>query len=99
MSATATTTNTNATEAATIDNGGVMSKVREVFAKLDANGDGHLTRDELRDGLKLLKLPATEADVDALLARLDIDKDGNVSLLVRLPPLLVERRAVPDQRG
>lgn len=81
MSATATTTNTNATEAATIDNGGVMSKVREVFAKLDANGDGHLTRDELHDGLKLLKLPATEADVDALLARLDVDKDGNVSLL------------------
>lgn len=92
MSATATTS-TNATEAATVDNGGVMSKVREVFAKLDANGDGHLTRDELRDGLKLLKLPASEADVDALLARLDVDKDGTVSLLVRLPLLVVERRS------
>lgn len=57
-------------------------RIREVFARLDANGDGHITRNELRDGLKLLKLPARDADVDTLLSRLDINKDGTVSLQV-----------------
>jgi Ca2+-binding EF-hand superfamily protein len=89
----ATTTTNGPTTAAEMtmtkdDDHGVMSKVRGVFAKLDTNGDGHLTRDELRDGLKMLKLPATETEVDALLARLDVDKDGTVSLLVTLVSVL-----------
>ena len=50
---------------------------RQIFANLDANGDGMLSPDEF------LKLAAAPQPVDAAptMQRLDLDRDGSVSLV------------------
>jgi solute carrier family 25 phosphate transporter 23/24/25/41 len=52
----------------------------EVFKQLDKNGDGQLSRDELFEGLRLLRLPSGAEAVRDLVDSLDTDKDGNISI-------------------
>ncbi|KAL6073933.1 Mitochondrial carrier [Balamuthia mandrillaris] len=54
--------------------------VRNEFARLDKDGDGKLTSTELVEGMKSLRLPYTDAHVQALLARMDRDRDGGITL-------------------
>lgn len=54
-------------------------RAREIFAQLDTNKDGKLSREELAEGLRLLRLPSGEVTVAALLESMDTDHDGAVS--------------------
>eukprot|EP00698_Gefionella_okellyi_P001843 TRINITY_DN11683_c0_g1_i1.p1 TRINITY_DN11683_c0_g1~~TRINITY_DN11683_c0_g1_i1.p1 ORF type:complete len:464 (-),score=103.62 TRINITY_DN11683_c0_g1_i1:2-1393(-) len=54
-------------------------RLRVEFDALDTNKDGNLSPSELKAGLRLLKLPYEDPDVQLLLDRLDADKNGLVS--------------------
>ena len=54
---------------------------RKLFAKFDADSDGKIDADELKDGLlkmKLADLPPSQ--IDRLIAEVDTDQDGVISL-------------------
>jgi Ca2+-binding EF-hand superfamily protein len=49
------------------------------FQKLDRDGDGKLSRDEVRDRLKGQGLPCDETSLNALFSSVDVDSDGFIS--------------------
>ena len=56
--------------------------IQSKFAKLDVNKDGKLSYEEVRKGVKDLKLPYGEREIDQLLKDLDVNKDGEISFEV-----------------
>jgi len=50
--------------------------LRETFLAMDADGNGQLTRGELRAGLEKAGLPVTDADVQSLMEAVDTDGSG-----------------------
>merc|ERR1719244_2537255 len=54
---------------------GSEKKVMEGFKTLDANGDGAISKTELKNGLKL-----SDQEVEVVFALGDIDQDGEISL-------------------
>ncbi len=58
--------------------------ILQEFKKLDKDGSGYLTREELRTWLKSLakdiNMDLTENDIDQLIRKLDENKDGKVSI-------------------
>ena len=54
-------------------------RARSVFDKVDRDGSGHLDRGEIAHALQERGLPASGADVEAILAEMDTDGDGKVS--------------------
>ena len=52
--------------------------LRAAFAVFDSDGNGFISRQELKQALILLN--ESEDDVDALLLQADIDKDGQISV-------------------
>jgi calcium-binding protein CML len=57
-------------------------KVIEIFQKFDTNKDGKLSREEIKQGLRSLKLPHSEDTIDLLLKTLDTNQDGHVTFQV-----------------
>ena len=59
------------------------SRLRSLFRKLDQNGDGVLSLDELRDGLAQMKppLPLTRKQVEKIITQIDAEGEGAVSWL------------------
>mmetsp|Transcript_20383 Transcript_20383/g.56890 ORF Transcript_20383/g.56890 Transcript_20383/m.56890 type:complete len:290 (-) Transcript_20383:67-936(-) len=55
-------------------------RASDLFKKIDASGDGSLESYELRDGLKQLGLECTDEEFDIVMARIDKDGGGDVSL-------------------
>lgn len=55
-----------------------------IFKRLDKNNDGKLSDQELRHGLKELKLPSNDAVVNDLIKKIDTDKNGEMSQSVIL---------------
>lgn len=51
-----------------------------LFAMFDADGDGVITREELRLGLKQCEVDVEEAELIKLLRAIDSDADGSISL-------------------
>ncbi|KAF3776114.1 Calmodulin-like protein 5 [Nymphaea thermarum] len=56
------------------------AELRRVFSTFDHNDDGLITRQELQDSLENLGLFVSEADLDSMVARLDINGDGALDL-------------------
>jgi len=54
---------------------GSEKKVMEGFKKLDANGDGAISKNELKNGMRL-----SDQEVEIVFALGDIDQDGEISL-------------------
>merc|ERR1719333_559630 len=52
-----------------------VADIKSAFKRIDANGDGAICRDELRNGMKL-----SDADLDVVFALGDLDGDGEISL-------------------
>jgi len=52
---------------------------------LDRDGSGKISREEVKEGLRALKLPSTDKNVTEFLASLDTDHDGEISFEVSLP--------------
>lgn len=54
--------------------------IERLFRKLDRDGSGHIDAAELLDGLRTLGVPGGRGAVEKLLARIDLNDDGHVSL-------------------
>merc|ERR1719342_366348 len=52
-----------------------VSNIKESFKKFDANGDGQISRSELKNAMKL-----SDADLDVVFALGDLDGDGEISM-------------------
>merc|ERR1719438_269658 len=52
-----------------------VSNVKESFKKFDANGDGAISRSELKNGMKV-----SDAELDIVFALGDLDGDGEISM-------------------
>ena len=52
-----------------------VADIKAAFKRLDANGDGQICRDEMRNGMRL-----GDSDLDVVFALGDLDGDGEVSL-------------------
>merc|ERR1719474_1558216 len=52
-----------------------VANVKESFKKFDANGDGQISRNELKNAMKL-----SDADLDTVFALGDLDGDGEISM-------------------
>ena len=52
-----------------------ITNIRESFKKFDLNGDGQISRQELKNGMKL-----SDADLDIVFALGDLDGDGEISM-------------------
>merc|ERR1711936_474019 len=52
-----------------------VTDIKAAFKRLDANGDGQICRDEMRNGMRL-----GDADLDIVFALGDLDGDGEISL-------------------
>ncbi|CAH1795516.1 unnamed protein product [Owenia fusiformis] len=50
----------------------------DLFKKFDKNGDWKITKKEFRDGMRSIKVPLTEAQLEQLMATYDKDGDGSV---------------------
>ena len=54
-----------------------ITQLREAFTKFDKNGDGSLTEDELKEGIKSIKnCPLSAGDVDRILNVMDSNRNG-----------------------
>ncbi|EGG15839.1 EF-hand domain-containing protein [Cavenderia fasciculata] len=54
--------------------------ITNLFKSLDINGDGKLTKQEIKDGFFKLKIPSTDASIDQFLQFADENHDGQVTL-------------------
>merc|ERR1712165_468646 len=52
-----------------------VADIKAAFKRLDANGDGQICRDEMRNGMRL-----GDSDLDVVFALGDLDGDGEISL-------------------
>ena len=91
----------------------MLAKVREHFARMDANKDGALTRDEAQAGRKIVKERMIEKmreghgdrmvmrDPNAAFDRLDANKDGAISRdeFAKGREIRIERRMVTKDGG
>ena len=53
--------------------------LKKAFAVFNKNGDGFITRQELKDGLGLMDR-VSNADVDKMMAEADANKDGKIDM-------------------
>ncbi|KAL4304386.1 hypothetical protein GQ457_10G016430 [Hibiscus cannabinus] len=51
-------------------------ELRRVFATFDKNGDGFITKQELRESLTNIRMFLTENDVEEIVVKLDMNGDG-----------------------
>jgi len=54
--------------------------LRQVFALFDADGDGIISRQELQEAFRLMRLGLSETDVERLLRDIDSNEDGRVNI-------------------
>ena len=52
---------------------------RETFLVFDKDGDGYITKDELRKVMSLLNEKLTDAELDEMITEADEDGDGRVN--------------------
>ena len=57
----------------------VQDGLKQAFRVFDLDGDGFITRDELRIVMKKMGEGLTNAELDKILATADIDHDGKIN--------------------
>lgn len=57
-----------------------MSKYSELFQRLDKDGNGAITKDELREGLTELNMEVDDSKIDSFYSRVDINGDGKITM-------------------
>jgi len=72
-----TTTYSSTTVSISFSNAG---EVKRAFSKFDANGDGHLDKNELKQLLKSCGKSANDQEVDLLFRQGDVDGDGLIDI-------------------
>ncbi|KAF2310602.1 hypothetical protein GH714_015275 [Hevea brasiliensis] len=58
------------------DNSKNKGQLKSVFATFDKNGDGFITKHELRESLKNIRIFMTEKEVEEMVAKVDSNGDG-----------------------
>ncbi|KAJ8297785.1 hypothetical protein KUTeg_024316 [Tegillarca granosa] len=53
-------------------------RLMDLFAALDKDGSKSLSKSEIRNGLKFANIPLTDKNLERLIEKLDIDKDGEI---------------------
>lgn len=53
--------------------------MRHIFAIFDKNGDGHISRSELKTAMKRLNEKFSDSEMDQIIAQADMDGDGEVN--------------------
>lgn len=56
-----------------------MTKYRDLFKRLDANGNGYVTKEELMQGLQEVGIAVDESKITSFIAMIDTDGDGRIS--------------------
>ncbi|KAK4265247.1 hypothetical protein QN277_026325 [Acacia crassicarpa] len=51
-------------------------ELRQVFATFDKNGDGFITRQELRESLRNMRMAMSEKEIDEIVVKFDSNGDG-----------------------
>ncbi|KAE8673157.1 Calcium-binding protein CML24 [Hibiscus syriacus] len=59
---------------------GSVEEMREVFNKFDKNGDGRISREELKSVLSALGSTPSSDEIDRMMSEMDKDGDGYVDL-------------------
>lgn len=59
---------------------GSMEEVKKIFNKFDKNGDGRISRSELKDVLKALGSDISSDEVKRIMSEIDTDGDGYIDL-------------------
>jgi len=54
--------------------------LRQVFALFDADGDGVVSRQELSEAFRLMRLGLDDGDVERMLRDIDLNEDGKVNI-------------------
>ena len=49
------------------------------FKMIDANGDGFITREELKKGLAKFGLDVDDSKIESMVKKADTDKDGKIN--------------------
>ena len=55
-----------------------IAELKAAFQQMDANGDGYVTKDELKAMLSSLGEPVDDSVVDEMMAVADVNGDGKV---------------------
>ncbi|KAK7264893.1 hypothetical protein RJT34_32506 [Clitoria ternatea] len=58
------------------DNGSRKEELRRVFLTFDKNGDGFITKQELRESLRNIRIMMSEREVDDIVVKYDSNGDG-----------------------
>lgn len=74
-----------------------ITKLRDLFIRLDLNGDGRLSRDELLAGYKLLGLE-TPNDIEGIIQHCDADGSGFIDYTEFLTSTINWRQALSRER-
>ena len=53
--------------------------MRHVFAIFDKNGDGHISRSELKTAMRKINENFSDREIDEIIAEADLDDDGEVN--------------------
>ena len=51
-------------------------ELRQVFATFDKNGDGYITREELRESLRNMRMAMSDKEINEIVAKYDSNGDG-----------------------
>jgi Ca2+-binding EF-hand superfamily protein len=53
--------------------------LKAVFEELDVDGDGHITRSELRTAFQRMGHALTDQDIKAIYKHVDVNQDGKIN--------------------
>jgi calcium-dependent protein kinase len=73
-------------------------ELMEVFKMLDTNQDGVLSKQELVSGLKKVNLFISEEEVDALMGRIDHNKDKTINYTEFVGAAIDKKKLLSDER-
>ena len=54
-------------------------ELSDAFKAMDKNGDGFLSKEEVKEAMKAAGEPMSDAGIDDLLKSIDVDRDGKIN--------------------
>ena len=54
------------------------SNLLDAFKAFDVNGDGYISKEELKEGLQILGEQISDAELNDLIQQIDSDNDGHI---------------------
>ena len=76
-----------------------LQTLSEQFRAFDKNGNGRLSKDELLEGFRTVRgIDFSEADIDELIARVDVDGSGDIDYNEFIEGAVMGERLITDER-